>query len=57
LHRADELRKGVEELVDTGDVRPGRVEEARQNRVEGVYDKPSVLNEIVDRLLEQWRIV
>jgi hypothetical protein len=57
LHRADDLRKGVEKLVDRGDLRPNRVEEARQNRAEGVYDKPSVLDEIVNRLLEQWRIV
>lgn len=57
LHKTDDLRRGVEELVDSGDVRPNRVEEARQNRDDGLYDRPSVLSEVVDRLLDQWRIV
>jgi len=64
LHKADALRKAVERLIDSGDVtgtsdgsvRESRVQEARQNTSAGAYSSRDVLGQIVDRLLDQWKI-
>lgn len=65
LHKEDALRKAVEKLIDSGDVtrtsdgavvRASRVEQARQNSDSGAYDNHDVLGQIVDRLLDQWKI-
>lgn len=64
LHKADALRQAVEKLIDSGDVtsrsdgsvRESRVNEARQNTNVGAYDNQEVLGQIVDRLLDQWKI-
>jgi len=64
LHKEDALRKAVERLIDSGDVtrtsdgaiRESRVAEARQNTDAGTYNNHDVLGQIVDRLLDQWKI-
>jgi len=64
LHKADSLREAVERLVDTGDVKTGtdgpvresRVESAKQNKRANAYNNSDVLGQIVDRLLDQWKI-
>lgn len=64
LHKEEALRKAVEKLIDSGDVtrtsdgavRESRVREAKRNSTSGTYDKRDVLGQIVDRLLDQWKI-
>jgi hypothetical protein len=64
LHKADDLRKAVERLMESGDVKSGsdgpvresRVDRARQNTGAGAYNNTDVLGQIVDRLLDQWKI-
>ena len=64
LHKEDALRQAVERLIDSGDVtrtsdgsiRASRVERARQNSDSGAYNNRDVLGQIVDRLLDQWKI-
>ena len=64
LHKPDDLRKAVERLIESGDVkassggtvRESRVGKARQNSDVGAYNSRDVLGQIVDRLLDQWKI-
>ena len=64
LHRTAQLRKTVDQLLVSGEldatrdgqVRPGRVEEARRNLEDGAYSRRDVLSGIVDRLIERWNI-
>jgi hypothetical protein len=46
----------VETPSDDGAVRSARVEQAKLNSKDGAYNDQSVLAEIVDRLLHQWKI-
>ena len=64
LHKPDDLRKAVERLIESGDVKAGtdgtvresRVDQARENSDAGAYNSRDVLGQIVDRLLDQWKI-
>ncbi len=64
LHNEEALRQVAEKLIDSGDVtgrtdgsvRKSRVNEARKNTKAGAYNNREVLGQIVDRLLDQWKI-
>ena len=64
LHKPEDLRQAVERLVETGDVKAGtdgsvresRVDSAKQNKSADAYNNQDILGQIVDRLLDQWKI-